>query len=1135
MRSPKKYLIMVFMLVATLDAAQVCLSASLPEQCSELTLGSTQTAMQPSEDLLPLVQRCDEFGNHAAEAYHRLADVLERENAPQEHVWQALERGVIVGLRDGQEELASRMATELHRLRSDVPQLTRATPQPASSSVLRVPGGIKGLALAAHLSSEISAELFVSAYVQTLARLVHDKASSTGPIYLKELRCYFQTLAALKNLAGAQGNEAEILLDAATKPGFEKAAKALELLGWRLKGRPGAVALELGQRQSEAERQPFVSLLGVDEVEMKTSLEAGHPFLLKISDDQAPMVLDEDFWFGKILKRARPPAGLLEAFLDDLPAARLYACLADMNPETRQQLLLLASTQDLKQHSMLLMHYGGSVSFENGQVLLPGGATTAAAWERLVGASSAKPSEFLSALLSRDQGKLLAYYHTLSSLPAANQRFFAKTPQRLEAFYEVFPFADPEKAQRYLNFRQRAYFSELARELPLGPDGQVRFPGGADVWHAVKSGAKEIKQKSKLRRGFGDVVVAEPEDEILLRLLDTHYYVEATESSQVENFLAVVRLENHRVKPMDATTARLLFESYRRYKEVFPYLSSFPTLEAYQLSNFLQAAGHLERLRGEKLEVALGEFHALIQLVILLRENEAITDARATEIFDHICKRFAGAQEDAGYAAASFETLRDLLSSLRDGPAAHADDALMEAFAGTSSQVEFDLVGQRWTVDLATWRRRQIAEVLRLQTITPLQVLMTLYERATFLSQGGKDPINAFREVEGALRGLLEISREEQRKLPAEVRHSLIQTHSERIAEIVTQLTAQFNKEGKSESISQLTPKLIGELNPYLKTTLVGWIYAYYFSPLDLVVAEDPFLVRRHRFSGQKPFKNAWAGTEAHTGNSASGSFLSGGLAQIAAAASRMGLLQTAVNQSGDSNLRTEGLAATELAAVRSVPWRALQPGCMHLAGLKLRFGREVVAEAALNPRFRNELSEASRGVLAPQRHFQFLQAVSTQDVKRALKLLSSLDLYFIADWFWCRHGAAGLSSHSLAGAIAREVKVTNPRQADYFGGFHGQTYGCVHSHLLQLGPYENFSHLGLLDPMSERLSHFMLDLAESADRAGLPLAAMAILAQPAVLRFAATSKMVNAADWRTAVEEMKSVQLESLVPLLAN
>src|SRR5262249_2749157 len=155
----------------------------------------------------------------------------------------------------------------------------------------------------------------------------------------------------------------------------------------------------------------------------------------------------------------------------------------------------------------------------------------------------------------------------------------------------------------------------LARELPLGPNGQVLFPGGVNAWHVVKSGAKEIKQKGQSRRRTAEIMT-KPEDAILLRFLGTHYLVEATDCSEVENFLAVVRLESHRATPMDATMARLLFESYPKYKAAFPYLTSLPTLEAPQLTHFLQAAGHLEGLRGEKIESPLGEFHALIQLLI---------------------------------------------------------------------------------------------------------------------------------------------------------------------------------------------------------------------------------------------------------------------------------------------------------------------------------------------------------------------------------------------------------------------------------------------------------------------------------------------------------------------------------------
>ena len=75
--------------------------------------------------------------------------------------------------------------------------------------------------------------------------------------------------------------------------------------------------------------------------------------------------------------------------------------------------------------------------------------------------------------------------------------------------------------------RRDVYFRELARELPLDEEGNISFPGSAQIWLVAKGGSSDTTQVSKLLRKASKKALPEVEDEILLRLLDTEYEVDS--------------------------------------------------------------------------------------------------------------------------------------------------------------------------------------------------------------------------------------------------------------------------------------------------------------------------------------------------------------------------------------------------------------------------------------------------------------------------------------------------------------------------------------------------------------------------------------------------------------------------------
>jgi hypothetical protein len=145
---------------------------------------------------------------------------------------------------------------------------------------------------------------------------------------------------------------------------------------------------------------------------------------------------------------------------------------------------------------------------------------------------------------------------------------------------------------------------------------------------------------------------------------------------------------------------------------------------------------------------------------------------------------------------------------------------------------------------------------------------------------------------------------------------------------------------------------------------------------------------------------------------------------------------------------------------------------------------------------------------------------------------LSNTDLLFLAD------ALAGSSASANAGgpvhkALERETRIVSWEQSNYFGGLHPMTDGCAFPHLARLAPYEEYEPLQLPDPLAERLSDILLYVAESADRIGLPVQALALLTEPAVRQFSAQVKMSSISDWRSALQAMRAIDAGALIPFI--
>jgi tetratricopeptide (TPR) repeat protein len=1066
----------------------------------------------------------DVFGDHAGTTFARYAALLDPAT-DSATLRETLERGVTVSLRDGDADSAKKLAARLLLLGdTKLFGVVNGTGATSIQSSVTIPGGMKGFSQAVGLRLDLPPKRYLQEYVQAvLQSFGFDK--SLHEKFDKSARFYVDTVRALKVLGRPGTSGVDIRLETQTSDGYSHTERVLDLLGWKIHRSRGKIELEVANGEKNTVRQSFASGLSIDEAEMKIRMEAGSDFTFTIHDDQVPLILSEKFW-SAVAPSIQFPGDMLIEFLNNRSLARLYNGLASMSRETQQAVVENVDRQLLVKRAAYLAIYGSSIIVRNGAIVLPGGDAAAAGWEHLVGISPKQTRQFLTNLLNKDDGKLLSYYYTLAAVPSRNQAFFTKSPTRLAAFYKAFPFNDADLIDRGVFFHQDDYFSQLTRELPLSPDGSIHFPGSPRVWMLNKDPSGSMQDIEKLETQLGRISTVpkgDAEDAILMRMMDRDISIGSKKINQTEIFLAAVRIDIMRVEPMDEVMALALSQTYPKYGGLYPYIAALPALSGKDLVSFFRAAERIESF-GDSLNVALGEFHAVTKLVLMLGESGCLSDKQSVEVLSPMWQKIAAVHDASDMTTIVFASLESMMSAAGRIKTERADDFLARALTGEKRDRTFSFDGEMIQVNRVATRTSRIQNMLRLQSIGPLQDLLDIYDAAV---TAASNPAAGTGGMDAAVSMLREPRVVTSAKIQKVIQDQL---ESEKIADVakaVKELKKEIAKT-KPKGAPRLSEELIQSLDAFLEAELVGWVYAYYLSPEDLVPSSDPLLVRKQLFIDSST-KDLWPTTHVVV-TPEYGTYVSGGLAQFEAVAGQMGISRLDPAESaGDSPGRA--IIAAEIAAIRGAPWQKMDDSMMHFIALNLRLGREFVIQSGFHPEVRDELAEAATGLIGLQRRSELMDSIADLDFKHGFSLLSSSDLYFLADAYRKLKGAA------LPGDVDKAVKKESVNIAvdglHGFGGSFPTINGSTHNRLLPLGPYEEYDKLVFAEPLSERLSHILLDLAEAVDVAGLPVDAMSLLAEPAARQLSSKVHMTSKDDWMSAIEAMHDIDIKALIPSL--
>jgi hypothetical protein len=694
----------------------------------------------------------DEYGERAGTAYRQLVEACE-EGVPRPADYaDLLERGLFVSLRDGDMKQGEWFAVHLQLAgRGEFAALFHGR-SPASPDEAVVLGGTKAVFRLADAQETARRDDFLLAF----SRCVDAFDPAAAAAFRDRSSDYFRRVRALKSLGIPQGDRVVIRLSAANEGSRRLTEKVLHLLGWKMRVTGGETVVEPAESSSASRGQMTAAALSIDEMGMQQALQSGRSFEIEIADDRVNVLFGEAIWRQAFYGKNVPPGGLTEAVAADPRLARVYLGLSAQDPETARQLARDFGLRTLADnYSNLLVLYSSAFSVAGGRAAVPGGVDAEPVWQELVGVPPSEPKKFFSALLRKDGGKLLAFYAGLMQLDLPRQKFFTASCLRTAKFrvlYDSLLGTQPGIQSR----RQGRAILDFPARLPIRPDGRVAFPGSSKIWMAAAPESRTNRDSGGSLPDRSRITSPEVEDEILLRLARSGSGGEQVDLSQLASLLAIAWVDAHRKEPLDEASAILLAHEYARLQWAWPYLASFTGLGSEDLS----ALVHLER-RFRDLDTlirndALGEWDALAKIISLLAESGNLTQEKAARLFRSLCERFLFAASPADLAAASLETIREVLNAA-SVESSRPDDAIRNLLLGEPERVTLHIGRETIMVGAADTRRRNYQEILNLQKVTSLQTLFALYHAARQIRLGPAAAAEWIRVLEDNIGGLQQV------------------------------------------------------------------------------------------------------------------------------------------------------------------------------------------------------------------------------------------------------------------------------------------------------------------------------------------------------------------------------------------
>lgn len=847
---------------------------------------------------------------------------------------------------------------------------------PAQNRVqIAIPGPIKAFARMAALPVDISPDAVLTAVARNVVTNGYQASRSNEVLeeteYLKLVQRYLSQARELDALAGPD-KFIRIEMCESTKTN-----DLLRVLGYRMRGGCGS---EVVLETVNAARAFITTDSGFPLAELEQALRTDRPFSYDYHPSHATVLFSLEYWQNSA--KTRSPGEFIDTFLLDPGLCRLYLGMAKLDPETAEALRAGIAAQRLRALANVLDFFGGNFELRQGKAIVPGGAKSAAAWADLAGASPDKGAEFFDKLMSKDDGWLASMYDSLARISGPMEDYLTD-PARLKRFYLAVRGRVTSPGPARPVFRSNTEMMLLTTRLHLDPGGRVHVPGDLDVWKALFEKNPRGKYDAKLSKAAvnwkdGDDIV-----EALFALCR-----KPVDNQPLKIFLALSDIDRNRSQPLKPETVQRLVRSWTVYGQQYPIFNDASQIGDSTILAWMDAAEAAGRIRDSAFrQDTVGTFEALTGLWEIFVRQGSIPADQADTALTSILMPF-GAMKNAGELFdAGRSGINTLLKIAAGEPAkgVSPQDRMLELLAGgphiDDSESRGELV-------------RDEQRIFEAQKLLPVDLLFELADNLQGVAKGEK--LNARLAQRLASRvGDIDLPRS---SMSGVEKNSIafgywVDRHID--DERKLNLRAVIDKAAKDpEKLKDIR----GQLAPALRDTLVGYNYIYYAPPGAQILITNPLFVRGHDFQGTAESNHAWRTTEVYgtgwpsnAGGRLVGSLI--GLPYALASAEENFLVPTHTQA-----LIWGDLVPQMMLTARAPRFWSATRAEMHWVGLHMRFAEDLMADAALDPAHRAEVSRMLYQVASPLRASQVIGAIESADVHDAIEELTPAEMYRIAD-----------------------------------------------------------------------------------------------------------------------------------------
>jgi hypothetical protein len=916
----------------------------------------------------------ERYGDPAArDAYGKLL-ALSKTTADNERTGAIARRLVVLDLLAGDSGAAS-THMEAYRQATGKPLSLAAAPAARKELVTApIPGPIRSFARMAAIAADSNPDDILPALARNVVTNGYQASHSNDALeqteYLKLVHRYLTQARELDKLAG----ESKVIkidnCESAT------VGDLLRILGFRMRGGCGS---EVVLETVNAARAFLTTDSGFPVNDLEQALRTNRPFSYDYHSTAVPVIFGPEYWMAG--QKDKEPAGFIEAFIGDPSLCRLYLGMTKLDPETSDALRAAIAFPRLKVFAHVLDFFGGMFEIRGGKAVVPGGQKSAAAWTELAGASPDKGAEFFDKLMTKDDGWLASLYDALARIHGPVQDYLTD-PARMKRYYTAIRGRITTPGPARPVFRSNTDMMLLTTRLRMDANGKPHIPGSLDVWKNLFINHPQGKYDGKLTRLA--TTWKEPDDvvEALFALSR-----KAVENEPLKIFMAISDLERNRAKPLAPETVDRLCRSYHDYGSQYPVFAEGGALSDESILKFLDTAEAIGKVRDPQFRSDLaGVFQAEVSLWQILVRQGTIPAAQSDAAFSTMVGGFAQTKNDRDLFDAGRSGVKALVAAVpaADGAPQQTQERLFGLLAGASKTEDPDVRAQI---------EGDIARVFEAQRIISLDTMFGIADHLDAVAKGEKLNPTLINKLAGRV-AEIQLPRA---SLTANEKNAMgfgywTDKHIETERKI--NLRSAVEKAGAD---AEKLKDVRGLMAPLLRDTLLAFSYAYYAPPGAQILYTNPTFVRSHDFVGMQGQAHTWKPTETYgTGwPSNAGGRLMGSLSTLPyalAEAEQNFLIPT------QTQALIWGDLVPQMILSAKIPrwWNVTQPQ-IHSVGLHVRYGRELMAGAALDPALRTQVLESLWKYAAPARTSAVARLLEQGDVKEAVERVTPSELYSVA------------------------------------------------------------------------------------------------------------------------------------------